>query len=161
MLLIFRWHNNMPLAFFCLDAFSRSGPVDVLGVFPFYLCEDQYPKNRPRRAFQHPNTCRMCSLMKNKEVGRYVRRLPHVKMLLVPIIFPSGWNMIGKVHNFDLANLILPLVFMQRSWSCSVSRIHFYWLSVAFVLGRHDWTADAIEHSLWPLLERKAIFYCD
>ena len=67
MLFIFRWHNNMPLAFFCLAAFSRSGLVDVLSVVPcspwsvtvIISVSRSVSKNWPHRAFQHPNTFRM------------------------------------------------------------------------------------------------------
>ena len=70
--------------------------------------------------------------------GRPTRRLPHVKMLLVPISFFLCWvDYALEGSTFSLSKYDFSRVFhTERSW-------HTYRFTVVFVSGRQDLPSDA------------------
>ena len=78
------------------------------------------------------------------------------EMLLVPIIFSSGENMLWRVYNFDsFCHLSL---YSLKSWSCCFMHTFLLIFCGFCTWPRQDLTSDAIEHFLWPLLKRTALF---
>ena len=75
-----------------------------------------------------------------KEGGRPTRRLPHAKMLLVPISFILCWidyALESEGSTFSLSKCDFSCLFhTERSW-------HTYRFTVVFVSGRQDLPSDA------------------
>ena len=100
------------------------------------------------------------TLVENKGVDRHVQLLPH-----------AAWNAADSNHflwrvEYALEGsqfwliLILPLVFIQFEVMKLLFHVYnFIDFLVAFVPGRQDLTSDAIEHFLWSLFKRTALFF--
>ena len=99
------------------------------------------------------------TIVENNGVDKHVRLLPH-----------AAWNAACSNHflwrveyalegsQFWLILIFTTCLYTVWSHEVGVSCIHFYWFSVAFVPGWQDLTTAAIEHFLWPLLKRTALF---